>query len=217
MSLWQAAYTFIQLPTVQDENGHIIGYHAATNPGQDPYQVPASFPPTSLRLQTYPYLESPTSAPVDGHDSNSIVYCQMVKHETPPAPPNDAYSWSGNFVQPDMHGTMAISRHCIFDFWLLPVLQELNFATFLSCAWCSNSGREGTENWAWGYKAGAEALAHWNDPAATDFTYHGYAWAPKPDGQIGFHWGPDEDRNDSNGGIWGSYVEQYIACKAICL
>jgi hypothetical protein len=160
------------LLSLQAAGGHIIGYHAATKAGKEPFKgVPADFPPTSLRLQTYLYMESPTSGLIDNHDSNSIVYCQMVNHEAPPAPPRDNYLWSGNLVEADMHGTMAISKHCIFDFWLLPILQKLNYVTFLSCAWTTNSGREGTENWGWDFKFGPAALAHWNDPLAIDATY----------------------------------------------
>lgn len=119
-------------------------------------------------------------------------------------------------MDPGQHGTLIMSRATIWDGWLLPLLQEFNYATWLTKAYCYNSGREGTEDWNWDWKFGPDALVQWNDPTnAKDASYKGYKWSPKdPSKGSGSWWGPGESYLDDYRGIAGSRVNNYLRCQS---
>ncbi|RYP10380.1 hypothetical protein DL764_000714 [Monosporascus ibericus] len=91
------------------------------------------FHPTAQLAQTHPYLAPGSSTIHEGlteeGDKNALVFVNMVKGRDFPSLP---MPYSGNWIEPPPYdGTLAISGHIFFDEILLPVLSEVNRATFL--------------------------------------------------------------------------------------
>lgn len=135
----------------------------------------------------------------------------MTNHKNDPNP--NYYAYTGNLNDPTQQGTMMLSQDIFWNQWLLPLLQELNYQTWLTGAECHNSGREGSEDWKWGYQLGPEAIPSWKDPNAKDVSYSGYAWNKITDGKsFGFNWNKYSEDSASHGPS-GSNVSNYVKCK----
>lgn len=114
-----------------------------------------TFAPTSLNLQEYEYKDP---AKTDT-SNNCLVYAQMVEINgvADPLPTSPYYFYTGNIVDASKHGTMMISQKAFWTNWLLPLMQEVNYLTWINQAYVHNSGIEGSEDWTWGCKIGLGA------------------------------------------------------------
>lgn len=187
-----------------------LGAQARAKGGTNPLaalEVPDYYMPKTLHFQAYGFQAEPNTRPDDvaSGDYNCLVYAQM----TTSSPEPSHYFYTGNLVEPGGRATLLMTRRNFWDKWLLPKLQKFNFATWLTGAYTHNSGREGTEDWDWGYKFGADALSSWNDDAnAKDFNYKGYQWNKKAPGtDFGFWWNPGLSHDESHHGVPGSEVK----------
>ncbi|KZF24923.1 hypothetical protein L228DRAFT_280214 [Xylona heveae TC161] len=98
-----------------------IGYSAKVNDPNSVNEEAPTFPPTSVKFQNYEYLAQGQTTPTDGvgakGDNNVLLYLEMTQHQS--FPPEQQLTYSGNFVTPDMDGTICISREVFFDSYLL--------------------------------------------------------------------------------------------------
>lgn len=152
--------------------------------GDDITVANASFPPTSLRLQDYPYI-GPSGTIQQGLDqvNNCLTYTQMTLNHLPPALDLD-YPRCGNLVNPDQHGIEIISRANFWDDWLLPKLLNPNHDTLLYNAYthCENNEIDPDFKYKWTF--GATTYPESGDPTievdgTTTFDPSFFAWTPK--------------------------------------
>ena len=208
--------TFIHywLEILKQSDGHIIGVSGQVTPGA---VVPGTFPPTSLNLQEYEYKD-PSKTDTS---NNCLVYAQMVEINgiADPVPNPPYYFYTGNIVDAGKHGTMMISQKAFWTNWLLPLMQEVNYLTWINQAYVHNSGIEGSEDWTWGCKIGVDAangkthadpVYAWTQGVATPATT-----APNPvaNAIVQWTWDGGESRDDANHGIDGSLVQSYLIGK----
>ncbi|KAE8155241.1 hypothetical protein BDV25DRAFT_125962 [Aspergillus avenaceus] len=120
-----------------DQQKRTIGYGLQTaKPDTVNSQAP-SFPPTSLKFQTYEYIAPGQKDPKEGipdGDNNVLLYLQMTGNHDFPS--GAILNYSGNFVPDGMRGTMCFERNIIWDQYLLretepQLLHMLNRSTYL--------------------------------------------------------------------------------------
>lgn len=124
-----------------DRRYRTIGYGLhTTDPGSISDQ--STFPPTSLKFQTYEYIApektEPNERTPDG-DNNMLLYLQMTDNK--PFLPGAILPYSGNFVSKGMDGTICIERGIFWDNYLLrttvpELLHTFNHATYV---WIKNA------------------------------------------------------------------------------
>lgn len=123
-----------------------LGYAWTTSSPSDVYQEAPTFPPTDKIYQTYPYLGSPASDPVEGldvGDKNVLLYLEMTNGQ--PFPKERYLNYSGNFTTSDIPATMCIGSSVFFDSYLMRsmtgsgLLAKLNYATSIEAisTWCN--------------------------------------------------------------------------------
>jgi hypothetical protein len=76
-----------------------------TSPDKANAEAP-TFLPTSLKLQTYTYVEPVKSSGYDGVDENMLLYLEMTRNKTIP---EALLNRRGNFAAPKMDGSICIS------------------------------------------------------------------------------------------------------------
>jgi hypothetical protein len=119
-----------------------IGYALNTANPETVNVAAPTFPPTSFRFQNYEYIAPGSSTPTDGAgakgDNNVLCYLEMTENRPLPV---ELLTYSGNFVTPDMDGTIVISRGIFLDRYLLktsePVL--LNILNRYTYAWIAGN------------------------------------------------------------------------------
>ncbi|KAL3262135.1 hypothetical protein ABHI18_003063 [Aspergillus niger] len=113
-----------------------------------------SFPPTSLKLQTYPYIAPNETKPAEGlgsiGENNMLLYLQMTDKR--PFPDIRLLEYSGNYVSKGMNGTIIIDRDIIWDRYLFrdtvpKLLSQFNIHTYAWVASANNSELFG-EQWS---------------------------------------------------------------------
>lgn len=113
------------------QGGHNILGHAISVPDSTVANPEApTFPPTKLQLQTYAYRSGGTGAVQPGNGYNSLLFLEMTGPGDRPLP-TAMLNWSGNFIIPNLAGTMAISKRNFWDGYLLPKLEAINKSTLL--------------------------------------------------------------------------------------
>lgn len=168
-----------------DRQKRTVGYGLYTaNPGSVNEQAP-TFPPTSLKYQTYEYIAPGSNEPQEGlgkGDNNMLLYLQMTDNQ--PFPSAAILPYTGNFVADRMDGTMCVERKIFLDNYLLrqsapQLLQSLNGATY---AWVKSTNQTNSLNVQ--FTIGLGDSGH-----SKDF----FLW--KPDGTsapFNWSWNPDE-------------------------
>ncbi|KAF8253325.1 hypothetical protein K440DRAFT_657304 [Wilcoxina mikolae CBS 423.85] len=135
---------------------NILGY-AVTVPDPavaNPYAP--TFPPTDLQFQTYAYRSGGDASAPPQPGYNMLLFLEMTEHR--PFPPA-ALNWSGNWLIPNMAGTMAISKQNFWNRYLLPKLVDINHKTIvhissvrvsgLNTTWSWNKYDEGLKDYSW--------------------------------------------------------------------
>lgn len=126
-----------------DSNAGTLGYSWTTSNPQDVYHAAPTFPPTDKLYQTYYYLGSSTSSPVEGldvGDKNMLLYLEMTDHQ--PFPKERYLDYSGNWTTSDIPATMCIGSSIFFDSYLMRsmsgsgLLSKLNYATYIEAISC---------------------------------------------------------------------------------
>ncbi|KAI9925305.1 hypothetical protein ASPWEDRAFT_45751 [Aspergillus wentii DTO 134E9] len=128
---------YIEEGPMVDRRNRTIGYGVHTpDPSSMNEQAP-TFPPTSLKFQTYEYIAPGKTAPEEGipqGDNNMLLYLQMTENK--PFPSAAILNYSGNYAASGMDGTMAIEREIFLDKYLLrtktpELLHVFNHATYV--------------------------------------------------------------------------------------
>ncbi|GIK05329.1 hypothetical protein Aspvir_009436 [Aspergillus viridinutans] len=92
-----------------------------------------TFPPTSIDYSVYPWKDPVYPLPPSNNsNSNALCYLIMTSKETPPVPPQIAYTGTWVNTDPSEPGRGAIlcmSDALFWESWLLPLLQVINRAT----------------------------------------------------------------------------------------
>lgn len=192
---------------IAEPSNTAMGYSANTdNPNGVNQQAP-TFPPTSSTFQYYHYKGIPGDGIHTGLDArgdkNMLLYLNMTQDHTPPIERELVYS--GNFVIPEMDGTICISRDVFWDSFLLrsdcpPLLERFNISTF---AWV---------NWV---KAGdsvtsPEASGEYGLGPGYRNEHPGlYTW--KNDGRSSWKWDQHLHERDDKGweGVWDNTIEMW--------
>ncbi|KAI4218118.1 MAG: hypothetical protein L6R36_009119, partial [Xanthoria steineri] len=103
-----------------DLNAGTLGYVWTTPNPQKAYSNAPMFPPTDKMFQTYPYLATPTSVPVQGLDigeDNMLLYLEMTQHMS--IPDERALPYKANWTTPNIPATMCIGSAVFFDSFLM--------------------------------------------------------------------------------------------------
>ncbi|KAI9927079.1 hypothetical protein MW887_003462 [Aspergillus wentii] len=146
-----------------------------------------SFPPTSLKLQTYEYIAPGEDKPKEGLENgrnNMLLYLQMTDSKKFPSEPILPYS--ENFVSDGMDGTMCIEKEIFWDRYLLRttgprLLHLFNNATY---AWVKSTNLSQVTEPDWEIGIG--------DGGHGDMNF--FNWAPSTDGSMSWTWGdPPQD------------------------
>lgn len=172
-----------------DRRNRTIGYGLLTaKPSSVNDQAP-TFPPTSLKFQTYEYIAPGKTQPDEGipaGGNNMLLYLQMTDNK--PFPSQAILEYSGNFASNGMDGTMAIERGIFWDNYLLRVapatelLHTLNHATYV---WIKHADIDNTQNPKWEIGVGDSIHS-----ASPDF----FHW--KPTGTMSWTWGLPRKDNE---------------------
>ncbi|KAI9648027.1 hypothetical protein NHQ30_002655 [Ciborinia camelliae] len=125
---------------MSDRQKRTIAYGLVTGKPQTVNGDAPTFPPTSLKFQTYPYIAPGQTEPQQGigkGDNNMLIYLQMTDHQSLP---KDLLEYSGNFVSSGMDGTICLGRDIFWDKYLLRSSTPRLLPTFndYTYAWVSN-------------------------------------------------------------------------------
>ena len=201
----------------KEKNLDIFGIQASALSDHEPTIATASFPPTSLRLQGYPYI-APGGTAQQGLDqvNNCLVYTQMTLNH--PLPQNLDYPFGGNLVDPGQHGTEIISRATFWDNWLLPNLAGLNQTALLYNVRATCDNNEVFPNWNYSYKFGNNTVPKPGDPQTTDangnavFSPSFFQWVPKVGTATegGFTWSKGDNYEDDEGSAASKLEARFI-------
>ncbi|KAI0398697.1 hypothetical protein F4802DRAFT_603740 [Xylaria palmicola] len=142
-----------------------------------------SFPPTSLKLQTYPYIAPNQTEPGEGlgevGENNMLLYLQMTKNR--PFPDVRLLEYSGNYVSPGINGMIIIDRDIFWDSYLFRTspAQLLSLLNVYTYAWVGSASIPGTAGEQWDIATGL----HSNDP-------NFYAWKQNAFNPLTWTWAP---------------------------
>ena len=94
-------------------------------------EIAPTFPPTSLDLANYPWLDPSVTSPqaADGLDQNALCYLMMTGNTAPPNPA--LLPTTGTWVNsmPGQDGMLCMETSQFWAGWLLPLLTDLNRIT----------------------------------------------------------------------------------------
>ncbi|KAF7585360.1 hypothetical protein BBP40_011116 [Aspergillus hancockii] len=166
-----------------DRQKRTIGYGLCTTKPSSVNQQAPTFPPTSLKFQTYEYIAPGSTEPQEGlgkGDNNMLLYLQMTDNQK--FPDTAILPYTGNFVADGMDGTMCVDRKIFWDDYLLrkltpQLLQSLNRATY---AWVKSTDQSNSFNLIFNIGLG--------DPGHSDDYF---LWNPKQ-APFDWSWNPDE-------------------------
>lgn len=113
-----------------------VGYLASTDAGTTG-DHPATFLPTDVRFQTYPWVGANGAEVGPGITGNSVLnylcYLEMTDKRAPPTGTNAVLIPNGNWTDGDAsnpssmdQGTFMLSKRNFLDRWLLPQLRAMN-------------------------------------------------------------------------------------------
>ncbi|KAI8959810.1 hypothetical protein F5Y11DRAFT_331865 [Daldinia sp. FL1419] len=172
-----------------DRTNRTIGYHMLTSKPSSVNQQAPTFPPTSLKFQTYEYIGPGQTEPAEGipaGNNNMLLYLQMTDNK--PFPPTAILPYTGNFASRDMDGTMSIERSIFWDNYLLRVspatelLHTLNHATYV---WIKHADIDNRQSPNWEIGVGDS-----NHSASPSF----FHWIPQ--GDMLWTWGQPRKDNE---------------------
>lgn len=175
-----------------------LGYIAKGKTGKTGNEENPTFPPTSLRCQTYNYTDpAHPGTTYPGSDKNMLLYLQMIKDR--PFPTDDTLPNLGNFIRPGQHGVLCIGKGVIFDDFLLrdpesslaPPNTLLSNYNERSKPW-QNHGVDGGVDFP-DWRIGSE------DPSGT-------AWQPSTEG---WKWSKEARYSDRYGSRGGQYLSPW--------
>lgn len=124
---------------MSDAKKTTFGYSMKANKPDTVNTQAPTFPPTSFIFQTHEYLKPGSSTTHDGldeeGDKNQLLYLEMTQHKDFPV--QRFLPYSGNFVTPDMDGTICINKSVFFDSYLLRTTDSmlLNILNKHTYAW----------------------------------------------------------------------------------
>lgn len=193
------AFWYVDSGVMDDRRKRTIGYGLYTaNPDSVNGQAP-TFPPTSLKFQTYEYIAPGESKPQEGigkGDNNMLLYLQMTGNKD--FPNGAILPYSGNFVSDGMDGTMCVSQEIFWQDYLLRkstprLLQSINPVTY---AWVKSTDQSNSSlpqfNIALGDSGHEDDFFLWNPEAVMDWT-----WEPE-DSEQHFNNHQKEENGSSN-------------------
>ncbi|GKZ26262.1 hypothetical protein AbraIFM66951_004451 [Aspergillus brasiliensis] len=142
---------YIDEGPMTDRQNRTIGYALHTSNPSSVNEDAVTFPPTSLKFQTYGYIapgKTDSDEGIGAGDNNMLLYLQMTDKKSFPSDPFLAFS--GNFAAAKMDGTLAIARSIFWDSYLLrttdELLHTLNHATYV---WIKHAGLNSTMKPTW--------------------------------------------------------------------
>lgn len=144
---------YIEEGPMTERRNRTIGYNMLTSKPSSVNQQAPTFPPTSLKFQTYEYIGPGQTKPSEGipaGDNNMLLYLQMTDNK--PFPPTTILPYTGNFASSGMDGSMCIGRNIFWDNYLLRVspatelLHTLNHATYV---WIKHADIDRTQSPNW--------------------------------------------------------------------
>ncbi|KAE8371742.1 hypothetical protein BDV26DRAFT_118076 [Aspergillus bertholletiae] len=144
-----------------------------------------SFPPTSLKLQTYPYIAPNETKPGEGlgtvGENNMLLYLQMTQNRA--FPDIRLLEYSGNYVSRGMNGTIVIDRDIIWNSYLFRAYpsQLLTLFNAYTYAWVGSASQPDILGEQWSIAQGD--ASHSSDP---DF----YAWKQSTSDPLTWIWKP---------------------------
>ncbi|KAI0114103.1 hypothetical protein GGR51DRAFT_477662 [Nemania sp. FL0031] len=177
----------------EDRQKRTLAYALHTAKPETVNEEAPSFPPTSLKLQTYPYIAPNQTEPSEGledGENNMLLYLQMTKNR--PFPAVRLLEYSGNYVSPGINGTIIIDRDIFWDSYLFrsSPSQLLSLFNVYTYAWVGSASIPDILAEQWTIASGI----HSNDPSF-------YAWKQSASNPLTWTWAP------SNGEQ--SYHEQH--------
>lgn len=194
---------------IAEPSNTAMGYSANTdNPNSVNQQAP-TFPPTSSTFQYYHYNAISggvyTGLNAQG-DKNMLLYLNMTQNHTPPIERQLVYS--GNFVIPEMDGTICISRDVFWDSFLLRsnfplLLERFNISTFAWVNWVKVER---------GVVSLEESAEYGLGPGYRGEHPRFYTW--KNDGRSSWKWDQHLHESDDKGwaGVWDGTIEMWCWC-----
>ncbi|PWY66691.1 hypothetical protein BO83DRAFT_367079 [Aspergillus eucalypticola CBS 122712] len=176
-----------------DRKKRTLAYALHTDKPKTVNEEAPSFPPTSLKLQTYPYIAPNETKPGQGlgsvGENNMLLYLQMTDNQ--PFPDVRVLEYSGNYVSKGMNGTFIIDRSIIWDSYLFrttapKLLPMFNVYTYAWVASASNPNLFG-EQWSIGL----------GDPShSSDASF--YAWKQSDTDALTWKWTPTNEEQGYN-------------------
>lgn len=173
-----------------DRQKRTLAYALHTEKPETVNEQAPTFPPTSLKLQTYPYIAPNETEPGEGlgpaGDNNMLLYLQMTDHRH--FPDIRLLEYSGNYVSPGMNGTICIGRDIIWDSYLLRHYPSLLLSLFnaYTYAWVASASIPDIIAERWVIALGDATHASdpkfysWNQSASDPLTW---TWAPSKEEQ----------------------------------
>ncbi|KAI9929452.1 hypothetical protein MW887_000923 [Aspergillus wentii] len=182
-------------PMTQRQN-RTIGYGLHTRTPEDINNEAPTFPPTSLKFQTYEYIAPGKAEPEEGipaGDNNMLLYLQMTDNQ--PFPTTAILPYSGNFASKGMDGTMCIERGIFWDKYLLrtippELLHTLNHATYV---WVEHADVDHPTKPDWVIGTGDSTHS-----ASPDF----FHW--EPNGTLDWTWGLPQKKSEQH--YWKHHI-----------
>ncbi|KAI1192296.1 hypothetical protein F5X97DRAFT_329822 [Nemania serpens] len=177
---------YIDEGPLTERRNRTIGYNMLTSKPSSVNQQAPTFPPTSLKFQTYEYIAPGQTEPTDGNDNNMLLYLQMT--DSKPFPSTAILPYTGNFASSGMDGSMAIERNIFWDSYLLRVspatelLHTLNHATYV---WITHADIDKTQSPNW--EIGVGDSSH----SASPSFFH---WVKQ--GNMSWTWGQPQKGNE---------------------
>ncbi len=164
-----------------DSNAGTLGYVWTTRSPYGAYPNAPAFAPTDKIFQTYPYLATPTSVPVQGLDigeDNMLLYLGMTQYMS--FPPERAIPYKANWTTPNIPATMCIGSAVFFDSFLMRsmygndgkgLLGQINAATWMDALnTTAKYGIKSSFSWEWGLAPHDPWFYDW------DSNGPGYVW-----------------------------------------
>jgi hypothetical protein len=172
----------------QGRQKRTVGYALHTAKPDSVNEQAPSFPPTSLKMQTYPYIAPNETKPGEGlgpaGQNNMLLYLQMTKNR--PFPDIRLLEYSGNYVSAGINGTIIIDRNIIWDSYLFrttapKLLSLFNAYTY---AWVGSASIPDilAEQW----KIAVGDTSH-----SADSSF--YAWKPSASDPVAWTWTPSHE------------------------
>ncbi|KAG6003411.1 hypothetical protein E4U21_002044 [Claviceps maximensis] len=171
-----------------DRQKRTLAYALHTTKPETVNEQAPSFPPTSLKLQTYPYIAPNQTKPGEGlglvGDNNMLLYLQMTKNRD--FPDIRLLEYSGNYVSPGMNGTIIIDRNIIWDSYLFrttpsPLLPLFNTYTY---AWVGSANIPGLLGEQW-------SISQADTSHSADANF--YSWKQDASDPLKWTWTPSND------------------------